>query len=71
MNKDIFPFVVYLIHACADRWESTPKQVYNGMKNSGCIDRYLVPHYEFLHTQGTDYLVDDIHEYMKLRGVIV
>ena len=71
MNKDTFPFVVYLIHACANRWGSTPKKVYNVMKSSGCIDRYLVPHYEVLHTQGTDYLVDHIQEYMKLRGVTV
>ena len=27
MNKDSMEFVVYLIHACADRWHMTPKQV--------------------------------------------
>ena len=71
MDKDTFSFVVYLIHACADRWDRTPKQVYWNLKTTGCIDKYLIPHYEILHTQGTEYLVDDIHEYLSIRGVTV
>ena len=71
MNKDTFPFVVYLIHACADRWGRTPKQVYTAMKSAKCIDKYLLPHYEILHTQSTEYLVDDIYEYLNVRGVNV
>ena len=71
MNKDTFPFVVYLIHACADRWGKTPKQVYNELKATKCIEQYLVPNYEILHTQGSNYLVDDIREYLNVRGITV
>ena len=59
MNKDSMEFVVYLIHACADRWHMTPKQV------------YLIPHYDILHTQGSGYLVDDIQKYLAVRGVSI
>ena len=68
MNENTFPFVIYMIHACANRWNRTPKQVYRKLKDVDCIDRYLVPHYDILHTQGTDYLVDDIQEYLSVRG---
>ena len=71
MDKDSMVFVVYLIHACADHWHMTPKQVYHKLKEANCITGYLVPHYEILHTQGTDYLVDDIKTYLDVRGVSV
>lgn len=69
MNKDSMEFVVYMIHACADRWHLTPKQVYQMLEKTDCISQYLVPFYDILHTQGSNYLVDDIQEYLKLRGV--
>jgi len=58
-----------MIHACADRWRKLPSDVYRLLKKSGCIDQYLVPNYEILHTQGTEYVVDDIREYLDIRGV--
>ena len=69
MNQDSFAYVVYMIHACADRWRKLPSDVYRLLKKSGCIDQYLVPNYEILHTQGTEYVVDDIREYLDIRGV--
>ena len=69
MNRDSMEFVVFMIHACADRWHMTPKQVYHLLNRADCIDQYLVPHYDILHTLGSSYLVDDIGEYLKVRGV--
>ncbi len=71
MNKDIMSFVVYLIHACSARWNKSPEEVYNLLKNTNCIRDYLVPDYDILHTQSTAYMVDDIAGYLKLRGVSV
>ena len=69
MNKESFAFVVYMIHACANTWHRKPSEVYKLLQKSGCIDNYLVPYYDILHTQGTDYLVEDIKEYLRIRGV--
>ncbi|MBR0092525.1 MAG: DUF3791 domain-containing protein [Lachnospiraceae bacterium] len=71
MNRDSFSFVIYMIHACANRWKKRPSDVYRCLQDIGCIDDYLVPHYEILHTQGTDYVVGDIEEYMRVRGMSV
>ena len=71
MNKEAFSFVVYMIHACADKWKMMPSEVYRSLQSVGCIDGYLVPHYDILHTQGTGYIVDDIKEYLEMRGVMI
>lgn len=71
MNRESFSFVIYMIHACANRWSKVPSEVYKLLQKTGCIDNYLVPHYDILHTQGTDYIVDDIKEYLGIRGVSI
>lgn len=71
MNRDSFSFVVYMIHACANKWGMFPSEIYWKLKKTGCIEHYLVPHYEVLHTQGTDYVVEDIKEYLEVRGMTV
>ena len=69
MNRDSFSFVIYMIHACANQWGKVPSDVYKLLQKTGCIDNYLVPYYDILHTQGTDYIVEDIKEYLGIRGV--
>ena len=71
MDKEVFSFVIYIIHACANRWNLSPSAVYRTMKQTDCVSGYLAPHYDVLHTQGTEYVVDDIREYLKNRGVTV
>ena len=60
-----------MIHACADRWGVSPAEVYRKLQSAGCIDRYLIPNYEILHTQGSGYVAEDIEEYLSVRGVAV
>ena len=48
-----------------------PSEVYQKLQSVGCIQCYLVPHYDILHTQGTGYIVDDIKRYLEVRGVVV
>ena len=68
MTKEVFEFVIYMIHACAQKWGQSPSVVYKRMQNAGCIEDYLVPHYDVLHTQGTSFVVEDIEDYLKMRG---
>jgi len=71
VNKESFSFVVYMIHACANKWDTTPSRVYQKLQSVECIEGYLVPHYDILHTQGTGYLIDDIKKYLEVRGVAI
>ena len=69
MDENSFSLTVYMIHACANRWNVAPSRVYQALKRSGCLDRYLIPCYDILHTQSTDYVVQDIEEYLEERGI--
>ncbi len=71
MDKDSFSFVVYIIHACAHKWNMMPSLVYQKLQSAGCIAGYLVPHYDILHTQGTGCVVDDVEKYLEVRGVVI
>ena len=69
MNKESFSFVIYTIHACANRWGKSPSEVYEILDRSECIGKYLVPHFDILHTQGVDYIVEDIVNYLNVSGI--
>lgn len=71
LSSEIFSFVIYMIHACANRWRKTAAQVYLALKQSGCLNHYLIPNYDILHTQSTDFVVKDIEEYLVQKEVIV
>ena len=71
MSKEASFFVIYMIHICAEKWQLSPAQTYQKMSAAGCIDGYLVPHYEVLHTQSSDYVAEDLKEYLRNRGVTV
>ena len=68
MSKPVFSYIMYMIHELAHAWNNTPGNVYFRLKNSGCIDDYLVPNYEVLHTLGTEYMINDVTEYLENRG---
>ena len=71
MDKKTLEFVVFVIHALADAWNKPYRRVYQVLNESGILDSYILPCYEVLHTQGKQYLVEDITELVKERGVIV
>lgn len=71
MDKDSFSYVIYMIHACANKWEYRPSEVYKKMKLADCIKGFLVPNYEILHTQSTQYVLEDIREYLSVRGIFI
>ncbi len=71
MNDEILSFVVYIIHELSESWNIKPSKVYSILMQTECIEKYLVPFYDVLHTQGTSYIVNDIKEYVAKRGVTV
>ena len=71
MDKMILEFTVFLIHALADDWKKPYRMVYQVLNESGILDDYIVPCYDVLHTQGKQYLVEDITEFVKEKGVAI
>lgn len=69
LDKKTLEFTVFLIHALADDWHKSYRSVYKVLNESGIIDGYIVPCYDVLHTQGKQYLVEDITDFVKEKGV--
>ena len=40
-------------------------------EDSDILNSYIVPSYDVLHTQGKDYIIEDILDVMKKRGLTV
>ncbi len=70
MNADILRFVTYCIGQLALRLHLPQQQVYRKLKSSGILYDYIVPSYDVLHTFGSRYLMDDLVEYMREKGVL-
>lgn len=68
MDKKMLNFSVFLIHALSEDWDRTCGQVYQILNETGILDDYILPCYDVLHTQGRQYLVEDVTEFAKEKG---
>ena len=71
LDKDTLTFVVFMIHAIAEKWEKSPSEVYEILDSTGILDNYIIKCYDILHTLGKEYLVEDITDFVREEGVTV
>lgn len=64
-------FVVFLLNELAEAWKMSTREVYFRLEKSGILENYIKPCYDVLHTQGAQYLVEDISDFARERGVLV
>lgn len=70
MDRDVLEFVTFCIGAVARKLRLSQCDVYERLKHSGILDNYIVPSYDVLHTFSSGYIVDDLTDYMKKKGVL-
>lgn len=69
-NSAELEFAVFCIENIAQRVGADAVRVYDALaEKSDILNSYIVPEYEILHTQSKDYIVDDILELMREKGV--
>ena len=69
-NSDELEFAIFCIENIAARLGKNAEDVYTFLtENSNVLNGYIVPNYDILHTQGKDYIVDDIISVMEEEGV--
>ncbi|MCL2100769.1 MAG: DUF3791 domain-containing protein [Fibromonadales bacterium] len=72
MDKKQLEFSVFCIESIAEKLGQTGDVVYEMLtKESNILNDYIVPCYDVLHTQGKEYIVEDIIDVMKQKGVEV
>ena len=64
-------FGVFLIHRLAERWGKSAPEIYKILNNTDILDGYIFKCYDTLHTLGTEYLVEDLTEFAREKGVAV
>lgn len=71
-NDKELEFAIFCIENTAIRLGVSADRVYLALaKKSDILQSYIVSNYDALHTQGKDYIVEDILAVMKEKGVCV
>lgn len=69
-NIQELEFAIFCIENIAESLKRSADQIYVVLtEKSNILHDYIVPEYEMLHTQGKEYIINDIIEVMKERGV--
>ena len=70
MSCNNIDFVTFCIGNLSRRLNLSAGEVYRRLKKSGILTDYIVPSYDVLHTFGKEYLMEDLTEYMREKGVL-
>ena len=71
-NSNELEFAIFCIENVAARLGVGAERVCQAFtQKSDILNGYIVPEYEILHTQSLDYIVEDLIDVMKERGVEV
>ena len=70
MDKKTLEFVTFCISKLSFMLKLPQKEIYCRLKESGSLYEYIIPSYDVLHTFGSRYLMEDITEYMREKGVL-
>ncbi len=70
MDKKTLEFLTYCISKLAQTLHLSQSDVYDRLKRSGILYDYIVPSYDVLHTFSSRYLMEDLTDYMREKGVL-
>jgi hypothetical protein len=69
-NDKELEFVIFCIENIAIRLGVGAEKVYEALAvKSDILSSYVVPYFDILHTQDKEYIIDDILNVVKERGV--
>lgn len=71
LEKKELTFVVFILYALGQHWNMTTPEVYDILNSTGILDDYIIKCYDVLHTLGKEYLVEDITEFIREKGIDV
>ncbi|MDO4266156.1 MAG: DUF3791 domain-containing protein [Eubacteriales bacterium] len=69
-NAAELEFAIFCVESIAQKLGKSASEVYTALtEKSNILNGYIIPEYEVLHTQGREYIVEEILEVMKEQGV--
>ena len=71
MNEKILEFSIFCVESLAEKLNIDTKKIYKILRvDTDILDNYIIPCYEALHSQSKAYIVDDLIQIMKVKGVL-
>ncbi|WP_281692930.1 DUF3791 domain-containing protein [Agathobaculum desmolans] len=71
-NSSELEFAVFCIENVASKLGVNAEKIFQAFtEQSDILNGYIVPEYEMLHTQSKEYIVNDLLDVMKEKGVRV
>lgn len=71
-SVDELRFIIFCIESLAEDMNVDSISVYDALaKESDIVDQYIIPCYETLHTQGKEYIIENLKEVMAERGIVL
>jgi hypothetical protein len=71
-SKTELEFAVFCIESLASSLHTDAPRVYRALHDeSDILQGYIIPEYDVLHTQGKEYIVNDILDVMREKGVMI
>ena len=70
-NALFVSFLIFMLYSLADKWKMSPAKVNKILNSTGILDNYIIKCYDVPHTQGKEYLVEDITNFVREKGVNV
>ena len=70
MDKKTLEFVTFCISKLSILLKLPQEEIYSRLEKSGVLYDYIIPSYDVLHTFSERYLMLDLAEYMKEKGVL-
>lgn len=64
-------FSTFILYSLSEAWNKTPVEVYKVLNSTGILDVYIIEAYDVLHTLGKTYLVEDITEIVREKGISI
>ena len=68
-TKKELEFTVFIINKLSDYLKKPVSEIYEILSKTDIIDSYIIECYDVLHTLGSEYLMEDITEILKKRGI--
>lgn len=69
-TREEINFSVFVLYRLAEAWGISVPVVYQKLAQADIMQGYIIPCYDVLHTLGSQYLVEDITELARERGVL-
>ena len=67
-NKEL-EFSVFIINKLSDYLKKPVSDIYKILKDSNILEDYIIECYDVLHTLGSEYLMEDITDVIRERGI--